>query len=190
MNTRTNSSVSAASESSKTLNVGQDVAKVVDSEKTQVVELVTSKVQSKVQFEESVREDGEVGERGPCNGGDIMVRVMESEVYVDGVCLHSFNDGSGGNSNRGAMNEGDGSTKMCSKRESKDLDGGSGVFSEVGRDGIKDVGAKLPNLRAYFLGGSSRVDESKESGDLVGDASIGGLIDHSIGGGDDIDDKS
>ncbi|KAJ8766090.1 hypothetical protein K2173_020606 [Erythroxylum novogranatense] len=178
----TDSSVSAASESSKTLNAGQEVAKVVES--------VTSKVQSKVQLEESVREDGEVGEGGSCNGGDIMVGVMGSEVYVDGVFLRDFNDGSGGNSNAEAVNEGDGSTKMCSEREPKDLDGGSGVFGEVGRDGIKDEGAKSPNLGADFLGGSSRVDESKESGDLVGDALVGGLIDDRVGGADDIDDKS
>ncbi|KAJ8770279.1 hypothetical protein K2173_012749 [Erythroxylum novogranatense] len=65
--------------------------------------------------------------------------------------------------------------------EHKDIDSSISADSESSKtpNASQDVAKALPG-----------VDESKESGDLVVDASVGGLIDDSFGKGDDIDDKS
>ncbi|GLT88912.1 hypothetical protein SLE2022_069190 [Rubroshorea leprosula] len=143
-----------------------------------VVESMDCDVQGQVEGSFAEGMEGEEG--GSCNGDDIMVEVLGSHVYVDGICTTDGGGGFGGDSNdkfvsdsRGSSNPETGAT--CENLEGEATAGGQrakevieekiGIHAEHG--GEKDDGGEEAN-KVGIISSSKQASMDETAAGVVG----------------------
>ncbi|KAJ4845892.1 hypothetical protein Tsubulata_026859 [Turnera subulata] len=170
-----------------------------DGEKTPAAESVSGEVkkdgQEEGRVEGSSSENVAAEEGGSGSGGDVMVGVVGSDVYVDGVSLRQFGDGSGEKMSQEAppASAGGSAAEEGTEKDVRGSDGGGAAVDDMAAEEVKGDAAEEVKGDAVEASDKGTEGEGGVSSMVVESEKGGKSLEGGDGGGqvnDVVDDKA